>query len=338
MPLIPVELICLIIVLVIIPSIATIFLRRSLYKNLVKQATQIKKLLEDEDNSSVIEPTILQTLKHRFKTASSQLDHVNTTALIDQVYSQEEIFFIFQKFKYEEVEYFCRLLPNLLLTFGLLGTFLGITLNLNELNHVLNQTNMNNVSDLVRELQRPLQGMAIAFITSLTGLFFSAVLICSNGNWNTNLVKHYLINCLEDYLDNVYQPKIEGNSRLDQAVNRMVSQQNEFLSRFHDNVTSAIEAALGNVAQQIAQGNQEATTLAKQVYERFTESSGTIASAANNLQHSIVGFENAVAAMMRSSDKFEQTALTFEQSKFPEKLSHATTNLANTQSKFSESA
>ncbi|MGB3208007.1 MAG: hypothetical protein WBB28_23745, partial [Crinalium sp.] len=42
--------------------------------------------------------------------------------------------------------------------------------------------------------------------------------------------------------------------------------------------------------------------------------------------------------MMRSSDKFEQTALTFEQSKFPEKLSHATTNLANTQSKFSESA
>ena len=52
----------------------------------------------------------------------------------------------------------------------------------------------------------------------------------------------------------------------------------------------------------------------------------------------MVGFENSVAAMMRSSDKFEQTALTFEQSKFSDKLSHATTDLANVQTKFSESA
>ncbi len=336
MPLIPRELLILIVALVVIPSITTILLRRAFYKYLFNQANQVKRLLEG--NTSVTEPQILQTLKIRFQSASKQLENVNTTALIDQIYSQEKFHFIFKSFRGEQIDYFCRLLPNLLLTFGLLGTFLGITLNLNELNQVLNQTNTSNVSELVRQLQRPLQGMAIAFITSLTGLLFSAILTIFNFIYNTNLVKNYLINSLEDYLDNVYQSEIEGHSRLDQAVNRMVAQQEQFLIRFHENVTSVMENSLGKAADRIVTANQEANNLAKQIYERFTESSGTIATAANNLEHTIVGFENSVAAMMRSSDKFEQTALTFEQSKFPEKLSHATTNLANTQSKFSESA
>ncbi|ALB42432.1 MULTISPECIES: hypothetical protein [Nostocales] len=65
---------------------------------------------------------IIQTLEARFQEASKQLEQVNTGALIDQIYSQETIKGF--TFTCEQIDYLCRILPNLLLAFGLLGTFL----------------------------------------------------------------------------------------------------------------------------------------------------------------------------------------------------------------------
>ncbi len=325
MPPIPPELIFIILLFVVLPSIATVFYRFALYQHLITLEERVRRLIDRTSPGQ--QPKILDKLEKRFREASSNLDQVNTGALIDQVYSQEKVW----GFSCEQIDYFCRILPNLLLAFGLLGTFIGITINLGTLSQTINQTNSANVSSLIAELKRPLEGMSIAFITSLTGLFFSMILTLFNWLRNTSFAKYRLISSLEDYLDNIYHPKVQGDTRLDKIVNRMVSQQDEFLSRFGDTVRDAVEKSIGSVAKQIAQGNKEAAELAKQVYERFYEAAGTISGAADE-------FEHAISQLNKKSDVFKQSAEIFANSQFPQKLSAATADLTIMQERFSQSA
>ncbi|MTJ12542.1 hypothetical protein FJR11_08035 [Anabaena sp. UHCC 0187] len=327
MPPLPPYLIFVTVFLVVIPSLITIFLRVSLYRYLITSTNKIQRLINTGLRGE--QPKIVQTLEDRFQQASKQLEQVNTGALIDQIYSQEKI--NGKGLTCEQIDYLCRILPNLLLAFGLLGTFLGITINLSTLSQTINQVNASDVSNLVTELKKPLEGMSIAFTTSLTGLFFSAVLTVFNFLFNSGLAKYRLISSLEDYLDNIYLPEIQGDNRLDKIVNKMVSQQDVFLTNFGETVREAVEKSMGKVAQQIADGNKEATELAKQVYERFTEASGVISSAANE-------FKNSMTELNSTSQIFKESAETFNESQFPLKLSLATVDLSNTQQKFSESA
>lgn len=325
MPPIPPELIFITLLFVVLPSIATAFYRFALYQHLISLEQKVRRLIDRD--SPGLQPKILDKLEKRFREASSNLDQVNTGALIDQVYSQEKVL----GFSCEQIDYFCRILPNLLLAFGLLGTFIGITINLGTLSQTINQTNSANVSSLIDELKRPLEGMSIAFITSLTGLFFSMILTLFNWLRNTSFAKYRLISSLEDYLDNIYHPKVQGDTRLDKIVNRMVSRQDEFLTRFGDTVRDAVEKSLGTVAKEIAQGNKEAAELAKQVYERFYQAAGTISGAADE-------FEHAIAQLNKKSDVFKQSAEIFANSQFPQKLSAATADLTIMQERFSQSA
>jgi methyl-accepting chemotaxis protein len=312
----PFNLFIIITVCVIIPSIITIKLRISLYKYLLKIDKQIRGLIDDTQWQK---PKIVEQLEEKYKKAGQQLEQVNTIPLIEQLYSQEKVNGIFC----EQIDYLCRILPNLLLAFGLLGTFLGMTINLTDLSQVLQTTNATNINDLIQQLQQPLTGMGIAFVTSLIGLFFSVVLTFINFYFNTNLAKHNLFNSLENYLDNIYQTTIEGNTRLDKAVNRMVDTQEEFLTRFHINVTELLASSLGEIATQINEGNKEARELATVVYEQFKDASGTISNAANQFQKAM----EKATKLSQSADSFQKSA---------DNLVTIVTALANTQKQFSQ--
>jgi hypothetical protein len=328
----PIYLIYITVAFVFFPSIVTIYLRWALHKNIVFIEGRVRRLINRGERGN--QPEILNELEKRFREASSNLDQVNTAALIDQVYSQQKI----GLFSYEQIDYFCRTLPNLLLAFGLLGTFLGITINLSSLSQTISQAELHEVSSLVEEIQQPLKGMGIAFTTSLTGIFFSAVLTVFNLFNNTTVAKYKLISAIEDYLDNIYLPKVQGNNRIDKAVDRLVFEFKDFLGRFGTTVRDAVESSLGEKIQEIVDVNKQANDLARRVYNGFQESAGTIASSATDLKYAISTFETAVAAMIANAEKYQQVAETFENSQFPQKLSQATTNLANIQSNFSQSA
>ena len=309
----PPYLMLLTIVFVISPTILAGYFRRTIYKKLVDETQKVRRLLEG--NSQVSKPKIVEVLENRFQDASEKLEEVNTTALIDGIYPSED----------DRVDYFCRVLPNLLLAFGLLGTFLGITLNLSNLSQTIlqNGASLNNLDSLLKELQQPLQGMGIAFITSLIAVFCSSVLTVINLCWNTSLAKYELISCLEDYLDNVYQPRIAGDTRMDKTVNRLVSEFTNFLTRFRETVRDAVESSLKEEIGKIEKSATEAHNLAKEVNERFMESSGTISAAANE-------FKQATA-------QFSEAGKLFQNSNFPERLSNATMVLATNGELFNQS-
>ncbi len=346
----PWYLILLTVILIIIPAIVTTILRISLYGYIADLKTKISRLVKGKIRGT--QPEIIEKLETRFEKASHQLEQVNTPALIDGVYSEEHFKFFGFDFSCEQWDYFCNVLPNLLLTFGLLGTVLGIALNLSSLSQTLDPSSDLNVSEFITNLERPLESMGIAFSTSLVALVFSSILTIINWRFNTKLAKYWLISYLEDYLDNIYKPTVEGDTRLDKAVNKMVEQQNEFLLRFHEKVGAVLETTFGQAANQIAVENKKASDLAQKVYTAFMDSSGTLNTGANTFKNSAISLENQVKEiannimpkLTESAGKIESGAGIFdkaadkiEKSKFSENLEKTTKDLAEIHTNFANS-
>jgi hypothetical protein len=344
----PPYLILLTVILVIFPTIVAIFLRRYLYSYLITSANKISRLLRDESRGK--QPQIVEKLEVRFKQASQKLEQVNTIALIDGLYSQERLKFLGISLRCEQWDYFCQTLPNLLLAFGLLGTFWGISSNLYNLSQTINQSTTD-VGNLVAQLQIPIQNMGIAFSTSLAAILFSSILIVVNLRYNTNFAKSLLISSLEDYLDNIFKINVQGDTRLDKAVDRMVKQQQEFLERFHDKVGQVLEATMGNAANKMVAANQGFQNNVDSMVNRFNNISSSMATSTNSFQASafslneqmqtvsqiVPKFETAANKIESSSQKYLQGAEKIEASKFSEHLESLTADLATTQKAFSQS-
>jgi hypothetical protein len=252
--LIPLETKIAILVLVILPAIAVFLLRLSLHKNLEEINNRISRLLAGGEEEG-IQPEIVKRLRNRYQKASKKLEHVNTLALIDSIYKDERVHFLGFKIQFDRADSITKALPNLLIAFGLIGTFLGITSNLTNISEIVTgfSGNSEGMKELVQKLQSPLQDMGIAFSASLFGLSFGSMLTIVNTILNTSIAKQQLIASLEDYLDNIYKPKVQGSTRLDLAIDRMVQQQQQFLLRFHENVGRVLETSFGRAANQIAE-------------------------------------------------------------------------------------
>ena len=344
----PPYLIVLTLVLVIFPTVLAVGIRMTLYKYLQDSTVKVKGLIPGTSLKG--SPKIISNLENRFKIASSQLDDVNTAALVDGLYHEEKFTFMSKSLSCEKWDYFVRVLPNLLLAFGLLGTFFGITLNLTGISTLIDINNVD-VQSLGEKLKTPLESMGIAFITSLIGLACSSLLTVINLIFNTNLAKVNLISSLEDYLDNILQPTVEGNSRLDKAVNRMVEKQQAFLTNFHNEVTRVLESSLREVAKEIAERNQESAKLVTQVCERLTETAGTLSTGATTFQRSAFELNEQVPIITQANREFTQSSqelknsvLLFKQaseliekSNFSGNIERFTASLAETQGRFSQS-
>ena len=279
----PPSLILLTVVLVILPTFLAILLRHSLYGYLIGSANKLSRLLTYKSRGK--QPQIVDNLEARFKQASQQLEQVNTMALIDGLYSQERLKFLGISLRCEQWDYFCQTLPNLLLAFGLLGTFIGISSNLYSLSQTIDR-GAADVDKLVSQLQIPLQNMGVAFYTSLAAIMCSSILIVVNSRCNTNFAKSLLISSLEDYLDNIFKIKVQGDTRLDKAVDRMVKQQEEFLNRFHEKVGTVLQTTIGNAANKMVAANQGFQNNVDSMVDRFNNISSSIAASAETFKES----------------------------------------------------
>lgn len=306
--------------LVIIPSIVAILLRFALHRHLSVLASKLRKLLRGETLTK--SPLIINYLEQRVQNASQQREQINTTALVDGTYSQERFRFLGIPLSCEAIEHLTRNLPNLLLSFGLLGTFLGITINLANLSQTLTQADLRDMGSLVQGLEKPLQGMGIAFISSLVAVFCSALLTTVNFLWNTNVAKSSLLNSLEDYLDNVYWLTIPNTGQgLHEGIEKLLGNFNSFLTVFSDQFGTTLERVMTDSVthplEQMIVENQKITIAAEQTYRELKESS---------------------LSMAKSTTTFDQAVSTLDKSRFPEKLSSAISDLAIAQNQFSQSA
>ena len=341
--LIPAETKLSILFFVILPTIAVLFLRSILYERLKGMNSRITRLSGEEEG---IQPPIVKKLKTRYEKASKKLEHVNTVALIDSIYKDETLSYLGLKIQFDRAEAITKVLPNLLIAFGLIGTFFGITNNLNNISTTITSfsQNSNDLLGLVQGLKQPLQDMGVAFSTSLFGIFFGSILTIANTLWNTSLAKYNLLAGLEDYLDNIYKPTVEGNTRLDKAIERMVEQQQEFLLRFHENVGRALEASFGKAAIQIADECSKINQIAEGVYTNFANAAGTISTgattfeyAANSLKSQNQTLSDSLREFKGGVEIFKSAATQLEQNNIVQNIDRILGELNTSQQAFTNS-
>ena len=108
-------------------------------------------------------------------------------------------------------EKFINKIPNLMVSLGLLGSFMGLALAVTKISGVIGALTIGEMDGLLDGLKSPLSSMGSAFWTSIIGLILSLI---SNKFNSFFLTKENYLNNLEDYLDNKVYPhfKDEGDS------------------------------------------------------------------------------------------------------------------------------
>jgi methyl-accepting chemotaxis protein len=297
---IPPSIVILSFVFVGIPALVAVYLRWSCSRYLHGLNQDLSRLL-DTSNISDRLSGIITKLHHRYAAVSLKTDRVNTIALVEVVYAEQHIRWPLGRISLERIDAYTRVLPNLLLSFGLIGTFIGITTNLVSLSGIINSTEASDISELVTALKSPLEGMGIAFISSLAALCASAILIVINLSWNIGTQKNDLLSGFEDYLDNIYQPSLNGDSKLDKSIIRMADMFDKFLVGFGESIKSAVEIALQDKIKEISNAYTKVSAAALKTYSHLDDASGKISQGADRIQSSALVLNQAVKEIHDSS-------------------------------------
>lgn len=209
-------------------------------------------LIRDLDNagnrsSGVFESKALNKMVDDYKKAvENNVDEVNTPAIIEK--------HMVNDFKgYALAERVASRAVSLMVILGLLGTFYGLTLSIGEIVGLLGSTKgsiVNDMTPIIDGLMNSLQGMSVAFVTSLCGIGGSIIVTIINMAFSIQATKDQVFVYAEEYLDHFSGSK-RGSSR-DMAVDLGLDQFGDKLEENLKDLTSALSYRLGTVASEMA--------------------------------------------------------------------------------------
>ncbi|NLD48428.1 MAG: hypothetical protein GX660_14765, partial [Clostridiaceae bacterium] len=133
-------------------------------RNYIKMQIDLEK--SDNKKNEKFKTELLNKIVESYKnTALINYNEVNTQAIIENWFNARLSFLLVS-------ERFIKHTVSLLITLGLLGTFLGLTLSVSQLARVFDNIKDANAfsKDLISLLIPSVYGMAVAFITSLVGV------------------------------------------------------------------------------------------------------------------------------------------------------------------------
>lgn len=136
------------------------------------------------------ENAVLRKIEEEFKkSAEGGTENINTEVILQKNIGQSIV----------NGERIVKLLPAMCIAFGLLGTFLGLTVAIIDTKRVLGP--MGTMEEFASAMEGPFASMASAFWTSIAGVTASVVL---NGfNATVENKKESFYDVIEDYLDNI---------------------------------------------------------------------------------------------------------------------------------------
>lgn len=274
---------------------------------------ELIKVITENFNSDEINKLKINKLKEQFKKTSQKLYGVNTLAILEDFYSKEKFSVLGFKLSCERWDYYCKILPNLLISFGLFGTFLGITLNLNEIGSLINQ-NPTAIDSIVSRLKNVLSGMSIAFVSSLWAVFFSAVLTIINALFNTEISKNNLFSVLENYLDNDSSQNV-----VDQKVDFFLEKLKTLFYQIlytpsqQDDQSKTIEFLLNQVVQNATLSITQSVTDFKTSVSSFQSQVGIFSENAESIKESFSKLDSGAKSFEKSAIDLEKAVTGIQQ-------------------------
>lgn len=269
------------------------------------------------------ERNLVTSARTRYKRAAERIEDVDAHAIAAGELSSFEAVRIGKlRLSLAAITELAGSAPGVFVTIGLLGTFVGLVLNLGELGSILN---MGNGSDsavtpgaLVQQLGGILAPMSTAFVSSLGGVFFSLLYWLVALLMGANRIFEDLESLLTAYLEQVVQADCNRYSLLKASVQNMELCLAEFMSKFGERVGAAIENALNrkisDVFDSIKQGGDALVKYANVMDEgakQMTQSGNAFYKAAVIFDRSSFAsdFSRSVSSFLSASDQLSSEAL-----------------------------
>lgn len=244
-----------IIVTVLLLSLVAITVLLTKYKSINK------KLLSKEFRSTgIFQDPFLDSVVSDFKEANKSKLAVNTYAIVEGNMSTHWKWILLN-------ERFQKTAVSLMIILGLLGTFFGLTMSVGELVTLLTN-DYQNTEVLVTNMIASVEGMGVAFQTSLFGIAGSVILTVIRMIFSVEQKREDIAIYVEDYLDNTIAKAFaeEKFNEYDKLVHAMENVFKEFGTQISltftdvvksstdriDNSTQAIEMLTSGLKESVA--------------------------------------------------------------------------------------
>jgi hypothetical protein len=249
------------------------------------------------------ERNFVTSARTRYRRAAERIEDVDAHAIASGELSSYEALRIWKwRISIGALSEIMGSAPGVFITIGLLGTFLGLALNLNELSSILSvgsDSTSASPGDLVDRLGGILAPMSTAFVSSLGGVFFSLLFWITGLIMGANRVASDSESLLVAYLEQIVQADCNRFSLMRASVERMELCLAEFMSRFSERVGQAIDEAMSKKVDA--------------VFNAIKVGSDSLATYSETMH-------KGVESLSESGKVFYQASKYFRDSSFPEDL------------------
>ncbi|MDJ0618214.1 MAG: hypothetical protein QNJ63_15960 [Calothrix sp. MO_192.B10] len=220
----------------------------------------------------------------------NQLYKINKLSLLDKIYRENQELQIWEK----NQRYYHNL-PNLLLAFGLLGTFVGITINL-----FLLSRNTGGEIPLDQTLEDIIGSMAIAFISSLAALVSSVIIAKFYPAYDLEFHKNNICDRLEYYIENECQILLDLPSiqeKIDDLIQALVN----------------LPQSIKDLDKSVSTSSQNLVTSVSTFQAKIQDSSNTIKNTAHILNEATINLANITQDFSNFSSTLKTSAVSLEE-------------------------
>lgn len=233
--------------------------------------TKMQDDLENDENqkSEKFKTELLNKIVESYKnTALVNYNEVNTQAIIENWFNARlRVLLVSERFVKHTV--------SILITLGLLGTFLGLTLSVSQLARVFDDIkDANSFSkDLISLLIPSVYGMAVAFITSLVGIACSLVFSVATTIYSAEEARESLMVRLEEYLDNTVSLSIAKDKETEYTIMNKILRETfvEFGEKIENTLRNTVETFGDKLSRVVMEVNLSSKVLDSTV-EKFDQS------------------------------------------------------------------
>ncbi len=233
-----------VIVAILLISAVLMIATRIRYKKIIKDLLNV----ENRANLVFKEKIVNKMIEDYQDAITNKVDEVNTPAIIDKQMS----IYLSKQYLADRV---VSKSSSLMIILGLLGTFYGLTLSIGEIVTLLASTKgslINDMTPIIDGLMNALQGMSVAFVTSLCGISGSIVITALTMFAGVDSVKEQIFVLLEEYLDHYI-----GRGQKKTLVEGVVGEQFmhpsiEITEKGMREMTKTVATHLDNVAKEIS--------------------------------------------------------------------------------------
>lgn len=253
-----------------------------------------------------------------------------------------------------------QLLPMTVIIFGILGTFIGLTISMFSMEEILitlpSATNDLSMNSIVSAISAPFQGMSLAFITSIAGISSSLLLNLFqtgflSGGTSVSYYKASILSEAESLLDHKVsiqlengKPKDQLEKLLDRFSNKVQEAFQESVKEFADNIirlTDELHGVTTDMKQLMIIQTETAETYSNSSYalkdfgSELTTSVNGLLTVRNGIDHEL----NTLQAAIKGLEKHLQSSLEKQetgQRRFEQMLQRSDQLLKDSSSKTAE--